>query len=534
MTATSDNFAISLDRETFLRTMVGDIAYLLESSLGAACAGDYVGRVGLSMGAWIEHTYRDACNLKEALTPQQYAGIIVDLKQHTGGDFSIVEVTPEAVTVVSRTCPFGEAVARTPGLCRMTASVFGGIAARNFSFARVNIVHSLARGDSGCEVTIYLKPTPAALAAGGDTYTREMADVSPRIEEAAPAIRQKMQDGEVVAGIEVVRDITEQLNAQKELIEKSRRLERLAAVAIENANLLDETRQQLDVQRELTGAATSISRELERRVHERTEALVRMYEESERKSRELEQANMKLREVDLLKSEFLANMSHELRTPLNSIIGFSKLILDGLDGEINPEQEHDLGIVYVNAGELLRMIDDLLGLAKIEAGRVSLELQPADPADIAREVVMSFRSTAAEKGLELKLELPPEMEAVVTDRGKIRQVLMNLVGNAFKFTEAGGVRLAIEQTSDTTVFVVSDTGAGLTPDQMEAVFDRFYQVAPSPAEVGGVGLGLAISKRFVEMHGGRIWVESSPGKGSTFSFFIPSQGPAAMASNQTG
>ncbi|MCL4310721.1 MAG: ATP-binding protein [Actinomycetota bacterium] len=773
MTATSDNFAISLDRETFLRTMVVDIAYLLESSLGAACAGDYVGRVGLSMGAWIERTYRDACNLNEALTPQQYAGIIVDSKQHTGGDFSILEVTPEAVTVVSRTCPFGEAVARTPGLCRMTASVFGGIAARNFSFARVNIVHSLARGDSGCEVTIYLKPTPAALAAGGDTYTREMADVSPRIEEAAPAIRQKMQeeslfftvlstvvdgisvqdrdmrviwaneahmrmfggdilgrhcykayrgghrvcagcpvektyhtgkpvrvvreevgkgeqplsveiiaapvkdrDGEIVAGIEVVRDITEQLNAQKELIEKSRRLERLAAVAkdissgldidhilkrvvrnaveltsaeggsvalldeekhlinyphhyqmpaelsnvtvsateglagevmksgqpllvedyaslpaglrafaatgvkavlavpllmrgkpvgalgmfmksagkrfgpedtnmalavadlaavaIENANLLDETRQQLDVQRELAGAATSISRELERRVHERTEALVRMYEESERKSRELEQANMKLREVDLLKSEFLANMSHELRTPLNSIIGFSKLILDGLDGAINPEQEHDLGIVYVNAGELLRMIDDLLGLAKIEAGRVSLELQPADPADIAREVVMSFRSTAAEKGLELKLELPPEMEAVVTDRGKIRQVLMNLVGNAFKFTEAGGVRLAIEQTSDSTVFVVSDTGAGLTPDQMEAVFDRFYQVAPNPAEVGGVGLGLAISKRFVEMHGGRIWVESSPGKGSTFSFFIPSQGPAAMAGNQTG
>ena len=631
MTATSDNFAISLDRETFLRTMVVDIAYLLESSLGAACAGDYVGRVGLSMGAWIERTYRDACNLNEALTPQQYAGIIVDSKQHTGGDFSILEVTPEAVTVVSRTCPFGEAVARTPGLCRMTASVFGGIAARNFSFARVNIVHSLARGDSGCEVTIYLKPTPAALAAGGDTYTREMADVSPRIEEAAPAIRQKMQeeslfftvlstvvdgisvqdrdmrviwaneahmrmfggdilgrhcykayrgghrvcagcpvektyhtgkpvrvvreevgkgeqplsveiiaapvkdrDGEIVAGIEVVRDITEQLNAQKELIEKSRRLERLAAVAIENANLLDETRQQLDVQRELAGAATSISRELERRVHERTEALVRMYEESERKSRELEQANMKLREVDLLKSEFLANMSHELRTPLNSIIGFSKLILDGLGGAINPEQEHDLGIVYVNAGELLRMIDDLLGLAKIEAGRVSLELQPADPADIAREVVMSFRSTAAEKGLELKLELPPEMEAVVTDRGKIRQVLMNLVGNAFKFTEAGGVRLAIEQTSDSTVFVVSDTGAGLTPDQMEAVFDRFYQVAPNPAEVGGVGLGLAISKRFVEMHGGRIWVESSPGKGSTFSFFIPSQGPAAMAGNQTG
>ncbi len=924
MTATSDNFAISLDRETFLRTMVVDIAYLLESSLGAAYAGDYVGRVGLSMGAWIEHTYRDACNLKEVLTPQQYAEIIVDSKQHIGGDFSIMEVTPEAVTVVSRTCPFGEAVARTPGLCRMTASVFGGTAARNFSFAKVDIVHSLARGDSGCEVTIHLKPTPAALAAGGHIFTREIAGVSPRIEEAAPTIRQKMQeenlfftvlstivdgisvqdrdmrviwaneahmrmfggdilgrhcyqayqgerevcagcpveqtyhtgkpvrvirervgkgeqplaveiiaapvkdrDGEVVAGIEVVRDITEQLNAQKELIQKSRRLERLAAVAkdissgfdidhilkrvvrnaveltsaeggsvalldeekhlisyphhyqmpeelskvsvaategmagevmksgqpllvedyaslpaglgafaaagvkavlavpllmrgtpvgalglfmksagkrfgpedtkmalavadlaavaIENANLLDETRQRLDVQRELTGAATSISsgldreqvlaevvrraaglvradaaliaildeergcvtfphthnlpadllelcdsrdgvagavmgsglplvindypehpeaipefvragvtaavnvplmiggrslgsiaaldlgsgrrfsagdagilaivstqaavavenarlyealagsaRELERRVRERTEALVRMFEESERKGRELEQANMKLREVDLLKSEFLANMSHELRTPLNSIIGFSKLILDGLDGEINPEQEHDLDIVYVNAGELLRMIDELLGLAKIEAGRVSLELQPADPADIVREVGMSFRSTAAEKGLELKLELPPEMEAVVMDRGKIRQILMNLVGNALKFTEAGGVRLAIEQTSDATVFVVSDTGAGLMPDQIEAVFDRFYQVAPSPAEVGGVGLGLAISKRFAEMHGGRIWVESKPGKGSTFSFLIPRQGPAAMVSNQTG
>ncbi|MHB1390045.1 MAG: PAS domain-containing sensor histidine kinase [Thermoleophilia bacterium] len=287
-----------------------------------------------------------------------------------------------------------------------------------------------------------------------------------------------------------------------------------AAVAVENARLY--------------GRLSDSARQLEQRVQERTEALSRMFMESERKSRELEAANLRLREVDRLKSEFLANMSHELRTPLNSIIGFSKLILDGLDGEISDEQRHDIDIVHTNGHELLRLIDDLLNLAKIEAGRVTLFREPVVCGDLVRDVVTSLGATASEKGLSLVIDLADDIRMIDADIGKLRQILVNLVGNAIKFTEAGTITVAIEQTPSDTVFSVRDSGPGLSPEAMAQIFDRFHQVQPGMAERGGVGLGLTISKRFVEMHGGKIWVESEVGAGSTFLFSIPGRlGPRA-------
>ena len=282
---------------------------------------------------------------------------------------------------------------------------------------------------------------------------------------------------------------------------------RQAAVAVENARLYEEL--------------SRSAQKLELRVKERTEALSRMYQESKRKGRELEEANLRLLEVDRLKSEFLANMSHELRTPLNSIIGFSKLILDGLDGEVNAEQQSDLEIVQANGQELLRLIDDLLNLAKIEAGRVNLKIEETSPKELVENTVMSMRPIAKEKKLTLAYSLPEGLESIKLDAGKIRQVLLNLIGNAIKFSEAGRIDVAIEQTPHKTVFSVKDTGVGISPDQMEAIFERFYQATPGMANLAGVGLGLTISKRFVEMHGGRIWVESEPDKGSTFSFSVP-------------
>lgn len=280
-----------------------------------------------------------------------------------------------------------------------------------------------------------------------------------------------------------------------------------AAVAVENARLYEEL--------------ASSAQKLEQRVRERTDALSRMYRESERKSRQLEEANLKLKEVDELKSDFLANMSHELRTPLNSIIGFSKLILEGLDGEVNDEQRRDLEIINQNGEELLSLIDDVLNLAKIEAGRVPLSKTEAGVDEIARMVVMSFGSAAAGKGLRLELEVPERLRPISVDQGKIRQVLMNLVGNAIKFTEEGSVIITLEQTPRETKFLVRDTGVGISSEDINKVFDRFHQVRPGLAQAGGVGLGLTISKRFVEMHGGDIWVESELGQGSTFAFSIP-------------
>ena len=283
---------------------------------------------------------------------------------------------------------------------------------------------------------------------------------------------------------------------------------RQAAVATENARLYEEL--------------SHSAQKLELRVKERTEALSRMYQDSERKGREFEEANLKLRELDRMKSEFLANMSHELRTPLNSIIGFSKLILDGLDGGINDEQRNDLTIVHSNGLELLRLIDDLLSLAKLEAGRINLALEETRPELLLEEAVRNMLPAAGQKGLKVESSFPQDLEPVLLDPGKIRQVLQNLLGNAIKFSEAGRIEVAIEQSPDETVFSVKDGGIGIDAEEIEAIFDRFHQAQPHVASTtAGVGLGLTISKRFVEMHGGRIWVESGPGKGSTFFFLVP-------------
>ncbi len=280
-----------------------------------------------------------------------------------------------------------------------------------------------------------------------------------------------------------------------------------AAVAVENARLY--------AQRDRS------AQELEQRVAERTEALSRMYKESEKKGRELEEANERLRELDRLKSEFLANMSHELRTPLNAIMGFSKLILDGLDGEINDEQRRDLTIVHENGVDLLRLIDDLLDLARIEAGRTRVAREEEDPGGLAAEVVMKMSPAAEAAGLGLEYTPGAGLKPVPMDRKLTRQALTNLVGNAIKFSDEGVIDVSVEQRGGETVFSVTDHGPGLEPDQLDAVFDRFHQVRGDLADSQGIGVGLTLSRRFIELQGGRIWAESEPGKGSTFIFSLP-------------
>lgn len=285
-------------------------------------------------------------------------------------------------------------------------------------------------------------------------------------------------------------------------------ISRQAAVAVENARLYAE----------LSRAA----QQLESRVRERTDALSRMYQESERKSRQLVEANEQLQRASRLKNEFLANVSHELRTPITAVIGFGQLILNGYDGDINDEQRQDLGIVNSNAQELLRLIDDLLDLSRIEAGQVNLFLEEVDPELLVADVVNSLGSQARQKGLKLSSRLGEGVRPVKMDRGKIRQVVANLVSNAIRFTGEGGVTVSLAQDEDETRFQVADTGIGMQPEQAAMIFDRFYQAAPEGEE--GMGLGLTISKHLVEMHGGRISVESRPGEGSVFSFTISGGG----------
>ncbi len=257
------------------------------------------------------------------------------------------------------------------------------------------------------------------------------------------------------------------------------------------------------------------SKELERKVYERTAEL-------EQRSQELADTNVSLEEMSRHKSQFLANMSHELRTPLNSIIGYTKLILDGLEGDINEEQQKDLQSVYNNGKHLLELINDLLDLSRIEAGKTVLSYGTFTISDLLAEVIPTVEQLAREKGLTLTYSVAPDIGSLYADKAKTRQVLINILGNAIKFTNEGSVKLNVTETDSDFVFSVTDTGMGMKKEDLEAIFDSFKQVGPAQiAGYEGTGLGLAISKQFIEMQGGRIWAESELGKSSTFTFTLP-------------
>jgi len=254
---------------------------------------------------------------------------------------------------------------------------------------------------------------------------------------------------------------------------------------------------------------------LEQRVADRTSQL-------EERSEELASTNLRLEEASRAKSEFLANMSHELRTPLNSIIGYTKLILDGIEGEINEEQRDDLQIVHASSAHLLQLINDLLDVSKIEARKVELSYQEFAVSDLLAEVLPTLEPLAKAKGLVLTSSVAPGIDHLHADKTKMKQVLINLLGNAVKFTNEGSVALKVWKTDTAMSFSVTDTGIGIKEEDLEAIFDSFQQAGPAQiAGYEGTGLGLTISKHFLEMHGGSISAESEPGKGSTFTFTLP-------------
>jgi len=230
------------------------------------------------------------------------------------------------------------------------------------------------------------------------------------------------------------------------------------------------------------------------------------------------------RKLDRLKNEFLASMSHELRTPLNSIIGYAEVMLDGVDGELPDEAMEDVQAIYDSGKHLLSMINDILDLAKIEAERLELDRTALPLAVVVEEVQRATAILVKDKPVEIKVELPADLPTIYADHVRLRQILNNLVSNAVKFTSEGYVRITAQHVPDERVVTVSveDTGIGIAPEHIEVIFERFRQVdGSSSRRAGGTGLGLNITKRLVEMHGGRIWVESELGKGSRFSFTMP-------------
>ncbi|MFN2127127.1 MAG: sensor histidine kinase, partial [Anaerolineales bacterium] len=222
------------------------------------------------------------------------------------------------------------------------------------------------------------------------------------------------------------------------------------------------------------------------------------------------------------KSEFLANMSHELRTPLNAILGYTELIIDNIYGDVTDKIKDVLERVEKNGQHLLNLINDVLDLSKIEAGRLYLSLNDYSIQDVIQTVFISVEALAGEKNLELKMKVSEGLKTGKGDEQRIAQVILNLVGNAIKFTEQGKIEVNATVSNESFLISVSDTGPGLSETDQKKIFDEFQQADNSSTRAkGGTGLGLSISKKIVEMHGGRIWVDSILGKGSTFSFTLP-------------
>jgi signal transduction histidine kinase len=247
-------------------------------------------------------------------------------------------------------------------------------------------------------------------------------------------------------------------------------------------------------------------------VNRTVEELGRLYDQLEAASRH--------------KSEFLANTSHELRTPLNAILGYTELVMDEIYGEVPGKIREALERVQSNGRHLLGLINDVLDLSKIEAGQLALSVGEYSMKAVVQTVIAGTEALAAEKRLTLRSAIAQDLPPAEGDERRVTQVLLNLVGNAIKFTDSGEIAIEVAAANSTFQIAVADTGPGIALEDQQLVFEEFRQLDSSSTRTkGGTGLGLAISKRIVELHGGRIWVESELGRGSTFRFTLPVRAP---------
>ena len=237
---------------------------------------------------------------------------------------------------------------------------------------------------------------------------------------------------------------------------------------------------------------------------------------------QLRETNAQLARASQFKSEFLAKMSHQLRTPLTAIIGFCEVVLGGLDGELTPEQAEDVSQIHKSANVLLELVNEILDLSKIEAGKLEVAIRDVELQTVVDDVIATMVQIAQAKALKLTSQLSPSTSIVKADPGRLREILTNLVSNAIKFTPEGSVTITSAARNGMAEISVVDTGIGIASDARERIFQEFRQANDKIAETyGGTGLGLSIARKLAELQGGRMGVESQPGKGSRFWFTLP-------------
>jgi signal transduction histidine kinase len=263
---------------------------------------------------------------------------------------------------------------------------------------------------------------------------------------------------------------------------------------------------------------------LAERMNHMSGELHQLYDEQRRTAQQLRALNAELERASKAKSDFLASMSHELRTPMNAILGFTEMIRDGIYGDIPDDIREPVGDIHTCGKQLLGLINNVLDLSKIEAGRMDLALGDYVVDDVVSPVRQALHALAAAKGLDLAVTIPAETPLCFGDGKRLTQCVMNLAGNALKFTREGRVEVRVEVQDDDLLFAVADTGIGIPAEQVGHIFEEFRQADVTVSrEFGGTGLGLSITRKLVELHGGRIWVETDLGRGSTFVFTLPAK-----------
>ncbi|HEU5368097.1 MAG TPA: ATP-binding protein [Ktedonobacterales bacterium] len=542
---------ISLDRDSFMRHLIAGLGHLNEGILGSDVAGAYIMNVGLSMGAAIEAQYKQFWGIDRPFTLDEYAHVIVDLKQKIKGNFSLVSKDPAKVVVRTTSCPFDEVVRQSPSLCFMTSSVFGGIAARNFGYAKVVLHQRIALGDPGCYVTVHLQRTPEAQESIGKEYFQASEQADPdiveqlRLMERVQALHQELGESHA-RWEEVMRAAAEAvviLGPEGTVLYANARWREF--LGIEGGELVGQTFHRLldaDDQETFQQAyqhvfegkrAASLLLRLRHRDGDQREALTSIGPLRDDTGRILGALAIfhdvtEAREMERLKDELLTSTSHELRTPVTSIKTLTSVLLRVLNkqGSIEPEQlKKRLETIQREADRLAWISSDLLDISRLRAGKLTIQPEPEDLNGLVIRCIeeQQARLTTGPGQVQFLLKLAPGTLPVRVERGRVEQIITNLLDNAVKYSPVGGeIAVATWSEDHLAHLAVADHGIGIPADELGKIFLPFYRATnAASSHFTGLGFGLYLSRVLVEAHGGELQASSSLGQGATFTVTLP-------------
>lgn len=542
---------IALDRDLFMRRLIASLGHLNEGLLGSDVAGAYIMNVGLSMGAAIEAEYKRFWGIARSFTLDEYAHVIVDLKQKIQGNFSLVSKSNDKVVVRTTSCPFDAFVRQSPSLCFMTSAVFGGIAARNFGYAKVVLHRRIALGDDGCLVTVHLQRTPEAEASVGREYYPEADAASPDIGEqlrlldrlralrselggmqsrweeiihaAAEAIAVVNLEGRIefanaqwrsllgVEGAELVGSRfaaivhPDDLTTAGQMCDRICAGERLAGIPVRTIHRSGAWREVL-----LSGGPV---RDETGRIH--GALLIARDVTAERRA-------------ERLRDEFLTAASHEMRTPIASIKGLAQLLLLTVDRQPKVDAadlRNRLRTLVQEVDRLALLGQSLLDASRLQSQQLHVNLHHEDLNQIVESSVTRHHALAITSTGAPRLRFTPATEAVpvLVDRERIGQALDHLLGNAIKYSAPDEpIDVAVSRSDTSAQVRVIDRGIGIPKQDAETIFAPFSRASNvSAAHYPGLGLGLYLARVIIEAHHGRITLASEPGRGTTALVTLP-------------